>query len=67
MDKCCDRAEVQATHWEGCHTEHPECAAYRAGWEAGMREAATICERFGALYTGLDMARVILSAIEEKK
>lgn len=41
-DKCCARAEAQATHWEGCHTSHPECAAYRAGWEAGMRKAAEI-------------------------
>ena len=43
MDKkCCPRADVQATHWEGCHTRHPECAAWRAGREQGMREAANI-------------------------
>lgn len=45
MDKkCCPRADVQATHWEGCHTSHPECAAWRAGREHGMREAAGIAD-----------------------
>jgi hypothetical protein len=41
-DKCCPRADVVSTHWEGCHTSHPECAAFKAGREQGMREAAAI-------------------------
>lgn len=45
MDKCCPRVDVQGTHWEGCHTSHPECAAYKAGREAGLREAAAIVMR----------------------
>jgi len=36
----------QSTHWEGCHEHHPECAScregFKAGREAGMREAAAI-------------------------
>jgi len=44
MDKCCPRVDVVSTHWEGCHTSHPECAAYRAGYEAGLRRAAGTLE-----------------------
>lgn len=42
MDKCCPRVDVVSTHWEGCHEHHPECAAYKSGYEAGLRRAANI-------------------------
>ena len=50
--KGCGRdMDRQSTHWEGCHTSHPECAAYKAGREAGMREAADLCgERWRAWF-----------------
>lgn len=44
-EKCCNRVGVQSTHWEGCHEVHPSCAAFKAGREAGMREAAGILGR----------------------
>lgn len=44
-EKCCNRVGVQSTHWEGCHEVHPSCAAFKAGREAGMREAAGIASR----------------------
>ena len=31
---------IQRTHWDGCHTTHKQCAAFKAGREAGLREAA---------------------------
>lgn len=40
---CGKDMERQGTHWDGCHAAHPECAAYREGFRAGMRRAAEIC------------------------
>ena len=65
-DKCCARADVVSTHFEGCHTVHPECAAWRAGREAGMMEAAEIVN--GSRADGADLRHVrdrILAAIGE--
>lgn len=48
MDACkgCGKdMERVSTHWAGCHEHHPECAAYREGFRAGMRAAAEINER----------------------
>ena len=54
MDACkeCGKdMERQGTHWDGCHTDHPECAAYKAGFRAGMRAAAEIAN---AMHIGVD-------------
>lgn len=39
---CGKDMERQSTHWEGCHEHHPECAAYREGFRAGMLRAAEL-------------------------
>ena len=75
-EKCCNRVGVQSTHWEGCHEVHPSCAAFKAGREAGMREAATMLQsqarKCGTLRQGdpkglRDMADAIIAAIGEGK
>ncbi len=79
--KSCGRdMEVQATHWEGCHTSHPDCAAFKAGREAGMREASDICVEKSKHWqrmtpniispvacAAVDCSDAILSAIEGAK
>lgn len=50
--ECGKDQERVRTHWEGCHEHHPECAAYKSGYEAGkkdgveagLRRAAARCE-----------------------
>lgn len=43
--ECGKDQERVRTHYDGCHKHHPECAAWRAGREAGMREAAEVAKR----------------------
>ena len=55
---------IQRTHWDGCHTTHKQCAAFKAGREAGMREAADICDQAGSIEGISQRCRMdILSAI----
>ena len=61
---------IQRTHWDGCHTTHKQCAAFKAGREAGMREAAGLCQSHepkdfttAGIITRAKCAEVILSAI----